>query len=144
MACVSRTNLAVILQYEALCGERRSGHVAAQAFEPAPVAHQGMILMMAAQIPLDYAQLAEFCRKWGVAELSLFGSVLRDDFGPDSDVDVLVLFKPETRIGLMGLATMQFELEDMVGRKVDLVPKNGLKPRIRDSVLRSSEVVFQG
>jgi predicted nucleotidyltransferase len=74
--------------------------------------------------------------------LALFGSVLRDDFRPDSDVDVLVAFKPEARIGFITLSRMQRELSALFQRPVDLVPMDGLKPVIRESVLSSAQDVY--
>ncbi|SRR3990172_5139270 len=94
------------------------------------------------RIPLPTARLAEFCRRNRIRRLSLFGSVLRDDFRPDSDVDVLVEFEPETMVGFMALSRMQRELSELLGRRVDLVPRNGLKPVIRDSVLASAVDVY--
>ena len=87
-------------------------------------------------------QLAEFCRRNRIRQLSLFGSVLRDDFGPDSDVDVLVEFDPGARVGFMALARLARELSQLLGRRVDLVPQDGLKPRWRDEVLSHIEVLF--
>ena len=74
--------------------------------------------------------------------MALFGSVLRDDFRPDSDVDVLVSFEPEARIGFITLSRMQRELSEIFQRSVDLVPMDGLKPIIRESVLLSSQDVY--
>jgi predicted nucleotidyltransferase len=74
--------------------------------------------------------------------LALFGSVLRDDFRTDSDVDVLVSFEPEARIGFITLSRMQRELSEIFQRSVDLVPMDGLKPIIRESVLLSSQDVY--
>jgi hypothetical protein len=75
--------------------------------------------------------------------LALFGSVLGDQFDPDtSDIDVLVEFHPHAIVGLLELSRMRRELEEVFGRRVDLVPKQGLKPLIRDEVLASAEVVF--
>ncbi len=91
-------------------------------------------------LPLE--QLADLCRKYRVQELSIFGSALRDDFRPDSDIDLLVEFEPDSHPTLMTLAGMQIELEELLGRDIDLVPKGGLKPLIRQSVLDSSEVLF--
>ena len=91
---------------------------------------------------IDMDLLAEICRRFYVRELSLFGSVLRDDFGHDSEVDVLVEFEPGARIGLFLYFELERELEALVGRNVDLVTKNGLKPVIRAEVIRSSEVVY--
>lgn len=80
--------------------------------------------------------LAEFCGRHRIRKLAFFGSVLRDDFGPDSDVDVLVEFEPGARVGLIGLAGMENELSDLLGRKVDLNTVGCLSPYFRDEVLR--------
>lgn len=97
---------------------------------------------MELKLNIDQKKIVAFCQKWKVAEFAMFGSVLREDFRPDeSDVDVLVDFLPEANIGLFELVNMQDELEAMFGRKVDLVPKRGLKPMIREEVLGSSLVI---
>lgn len=72
----------------------------------------------------------------------MFGSVLREDFGVDSDVDVLVDFEPSARVGLMALARTQRELSELLQRPVDLVTRDGLKPLIRQAVLDSAEVIY--
>jgi predicted nucleotidyltransferase len=87
-------------------------------------------------------QIEEICRRYHVRELMLFGSALRDDFRPDSDYDLLVDFEPDAPIGLIEFGNMEGELEDLLGRKVDLVPKRGLKPVIRENVLSSAEPVY--
>lgn len=87
-------------------------------------------------------ELAAFCRKNVIQELSLFGSALRGDFGPNSDIDLLVTFQPEARIGFLDLARIQRELAELLGRPVDLVPKAGLKPAIRAEVLESAELLY--
>ena len=87
-------------------------------------------------------RLADLCRRSQVSELSVFGSALRPDFRPESDVDLLVVFEPEARIGFIAYARLQRELSELVGRKVDLVSKRGLKPLIRDEVIASSRVVY--
>lgn len=97
---------------------------------------------MPAKITIDPQQLARFCTKWSVSELALFGSVLRDDFRPDSDVDVLVTWHAGTRVSMLTIGAMAAELEDLLGRPVDLVPKSGLKPFVRDEVLSTAEVLF--
>lgn len=94
------------------------------------------------RIDIAANDLAEICRRYHVRELSLFGSVLRDDFRDDSDIDVLVEFEPDARIGLFKYFDLQEELEELFGRKVDLVEKHGLKRVIRDDVLASSRVIY--
>ncbi|HEY7035587.1 MAG TPA: nucleotidyltransferase domain-containing protein [Thermomicrobiales bacterium] len=94
----------------------------------------------ALDLPLD--AIARLCREYNVEELSLFGSVLRDDFRDDSDVDMLVLFEADARIGILELAALQRKLGNLVHRKVDLVSKNGLKPVIRNEVLGSARVIY--
>jgi predicted nucleotidyltransferase len=97
---------------------------------------------MTPKVLLDQARIAEFCRRWKVVELSLFGSVLREDFRPDSDVDVLVEFEPGASVEFIDLEDMAAELAALVGRPVDVVTKKWLKPRVRDEVLNSSMVVY--
>ncbi len=94
------------------------------------------------KIQIPAAQITEFCRRNRISRLSLFGSVLREDFRPDSDVDVLVEFEPEAQIGMMAYSRIQRELSELLRRPVDLVPQKGLKPRIRNAVLASAEVVY--
>lgn len=86
--------------------------------------------------------LAEFCRRNHIRRLALFGSVLRDDFRPDSDVDVLVDFERGTKIGMFALVQIQDELADLLQRPVDLVLRDGLKPVIRDSVVASAQDIY--
>jgi hypothetical protein len=95
-----------------------------------------------ARISIPRKELREFCRRYQVQRLALFGSVLRADFGANSDVDVLVLFKPEAHVSFITLSRMQRELSEILGRRVDLVPMDGLKPVIRDSVLSNIEDVY--
>ena len=91
-------------------------------------------------------QLAEFCRKWKIVELSLFGSALREDFRPDSDVDVLVAFEPEFGHSLFDLVEMENELSGMFGRKVDLVEKRAIERSEnyirRRNILSTAKVVY--
>ncbi|MEJ5375055.1 MAG: nucleotidyltransferase family protein [bacterium] len=75
------------------------------------------------KIPIPHQAIADFCRRWGIVELSLFGSVLREDFRPDSDVDVLVCFAPNVSWGFQEWLQMAQELEQILGRKVDLVER---------------------
>lgn len=93
-------------------------------------------------IEVDEAQLAELCRRYQVRELSVFGSAARGEMRPDSDIDLLVEFLPDANVGLVEHAGLMLELARLLGRKVDLVSKNGLKPRIRSSVLADARLVY--
>jgi hypothetical protein len=97
---------------------------------------------MSARIQIDREQVADFCRRHQVRRLALFGSVLRDDFRPDSDVDVLVDFAPEARAGLFEMARMEAELEELIGRKVDLRTPAELSRYFRDEVVAGAEVQY--
>jgi predicted nucleotidyltransferase len=97
---------------------------------------------MSAHIHLDPEFVADFCRRHHVQRLSLFGSVLTEKFRPESDVDVLIEFEPEQTPGLFALARMQFELEAVVSRSVDLRTPKDLSRYFRDEVLRSAEVQY--
>jgi predicted nucleotidyltransferase len=94
---------------------------------------------MRARIPVDRRAIAEFCRRNRIRRLSLFGSVLRDDFGPESDVDVLVEFEPGARVGFIGLAGMESELSDVLGRRADIRTPNDLSRYFRQEVLAAAE-----
>jgi len=96
----------------------------------------------APRILVPMGVVADFCRRHRVREFALFGSVLRDDFTPESDVDVLIDFLPGTRITLFGLSDLQTELETMFRRDVDLVMKPSLHPVIADDVLASRQVLY--
>lgn len=96
---------------------------------------------MSVRIPVDHEKIADFCRRHHIRKLSFFGSVLRDDFGPDSDVDVLVEFEPGHEPGLE-FFTMQDELSRMLKRKVDLNTPNFLSLYLRGSVLSEAEVQY--
>lgn len=97
---------------------------------------------MSARIQIDRERVADFCRRHQVRRLALFGSVLRDDFRPDSDVDVLVDFAPEARAGLFEMARMEAELEELIGRKVDLRTPAELSRYFRDEVVAGAEVQY--
>lgn len=97
---------------------------------------------MNSQLKLDHEQIVQFCRKNNIEKLSFFGSVLREDFGPESDVDVLVEFAPDTRIGLIGLAGLEIELTNIIGRKVDLHTPQDLSRYFRDQVMAAAEVQY--
>lgn len=116
-----------------MTGVRRGGMLVLAASEGNPMV----------RISYDREKLAAFCRKWKVKELSLFGSVLRDDFGPSSDVDVLVEFTPDAPWGLFDWPDMMSDLRLVFGRDVDLVEKGGLRnPFRRHAILNTREVVY--
>jgi len=77
------------------------------------------------KLPLD--SIAGFCRRWRIARLEIFGSVLRDDFRPDSDVDLIASYAPEAHWSLLDRVHMKHELEDMLGREVDLLNRRALQ-----------------
>ncbi len=98
---------------------------------------------MSPRIPLDRMRIAAFCKKWKVMEFSLFGSVLREDFRPDSDVDVLVLLSPDVPWSLFEWVDMIDELRQIFGRNVDLVEKTGLRnPYRRFEILSNREIIY--
>jgi len=96
---------------------------------------------VSSRITVDRQRVAEFCRKHHIRKLALFGSVLGDDFRPDSDVDVLVAFEPGQVIGLR-IIDIEDELAQLLGRRVDLVSEKYLNHRIRDGVLAAAEVQY--
>lgn len=96
---------------------------------------------MAVQISIDEQRIADFCRRHHIRRLALFGSVLRDDFTADSDVDVLVRFDPEHIPGF-AFARMQEELGEILGRRVDLSTPGFLSPSIRDRVEREAHALY--
>jgi hypothetical protein len=89
---------------------------------------------MKAAIAIDREKIAAFCRRWKIAELALFGSVLREDFRPDSDVDVLLTFEPGGGITFDNGLEILDELTDIFGRKVDLAEKTGIRNPFRELV----------
>jgi len=95
------------------------------------------------RLPIDEKKIADFCRRWKINEFSFVGSVLREDFRPDSDVDILVSFHPKAEWSLWDLAEMKEELEKIFGRSVDLVEKEALRnPFRRHSILSTREVFY--
>jgi predicted nucleotidyltransferase len=98
------------------------------------------------KIALPKAKIADFCRRWQVSELALFGSVLRGEVRPDSDVDMLISFAPDARWSLFDLVTMEHELESILGREVDLVERRAVEQSEnyirRRSILNSAEVIY--
>ena len=101
---------------------------------------------MTAHIDIPMDRIKDFCHRWKIVELSLFGSVLREDFGPDSDVDVLVTFAPEEHWGLLDLVKMESELEEVFGRPVDLIERAAVETSEnyirRRHILNSLETVY--
>jgi predicted nucleotidyltransferase len=100
---------------------------------------------MSVHIDIPRKRIAEYCRKWKIEEFAFFGSVLREDFTADSDIDVLITFAPEAAWSLFDLVRMSDELEEIVGRKVDLITRRGLENSRnylrREAILSSSEVL---
>jgi predicted nucleotidyltransferase len=94
------------------------------------------------QIDIDAEGLAAFCRRAGIRRLSFFGSVLREDFGPESDVDVLVEFAPDAGVGLFEFVALQRELGEILGRDVDMHTPASLSHFFRESVVGSAEVAY--
>ena len=98
--------------------------------------------MATSKIRISKRKIREFCQRYEVRRLALFGSVLRADFRPDSDIDVLVVFDPSARVTFLTLGRMKRELSEIFQRPVDLVPQDGLKPAIREIVLSSAQEVY--
>jgi len=94
------------------------------------------------QLRSESTTIAKICVRYKVAELSVFGSTARGDAGQDSDIDLLVVFQSDAAIGLIAFNRLRRELEEGLGRKVDLVPKDGLKPIIRDEVLSEAQLLY--
>ncbi|MBM3334678.1 nucleotidyltransferase family protein [Candidatus Sumerlaeota bacterium] len=92
------------------------------------------------EIPPD--RIADFCRRNHIQRLSLFGSILGQDFGPDSDIDILVEFESGCTVGLLRMAGLEMELSQMIGRKVDLRTPAELSRYFRDDVIRSSQLQY--
>ena len=93
-------------------------------------------------VEVDEAKLASLCQRYQVRELSLFGSAARGEMRPDSDIDLLVEFLPDAQVDLVDYAGLMLDLSRLLGRKVDLVSKNGLKPLIRNSVQEEARIVY--
>ncbi|RPH53902.1 nucleotidyltransferase [bacterium] len=96
---------------------------------------------MGVKVLVDPQKIEQFCRRHHIRKLAFFGSVLRDDFGPDSDVDVLVEFEPGHTPGLAFLS-MEEELSEILGRKADLNTRGFLSPYFRDQVMAEAEVQY--
>jgi predicted nucleotidyltransferase len=93
------------------------------------------------QVTLPLDAIRRFCRAYAIRELAVFGSAIRADFNPASDIDVLIDLKPGARVGLVSLQKMREELAGIVGRPVDLLTRDGLNRHIRDEILREAEVI---
>jgi uncharacterized protein len=97
------------------------------------------------KIKIPEEKIAEFCKRWDVSEFAIFGSALRGDFRPDSDLDVLVSFKPQVHVTLFDMVRMQEELKAIFGREVDLVSKRGVENSRnylrRKAILESAQVI---
>jgi predicted nucleotidyltransferase len=97
---------------------------------------------MISRVDIPRDRLAVFCRRHHIRKLSLFGSALREDFRPDSDIDVLVEFEPDVAVGLIGLAGMELELSALLGRKVDMRTPAELSRYFRQEVVDTAEVQY--
>ena len=93
-------------------------------------------------VKVDEPELAKLCRQYHVRELSLFGSAARGEMSPESDVDLLVEFIPGAKIDLVEYSSLMLDLSKLIGRRVDLVSKKGLKPLIRASVLQEARLLY--
>jgi len=92
---------------------------------------------------IERDRIAEFCRRWRIAEFSLFGSVLRADFRPESDIDVLISFEPDVPWSLFDWVEMKEELEGIFGQQVDLVEKSGLRnPFRRHTIMNNRQIIY--
>lgn len=102
--------------------------------------------MLSTQITLPEKELAAFCKRWKVIEFALFGSALRDDFSPESDIDALVDFSPENEWGLFDHIQMKQELKALFGRDVDLITQRALEQSrndlLRDEILENAKVIY--
>jgi len=95
------------------------------------------------RIEVPIGMIREYCRRWRIDELSIFGSALRDDFRPESDIDVLVSFDAEAQWSLFDWVNMIKELEEILGRDVDLVSKRGLRnPYRRNEILKNRDIIY--
>lgn len=101
---------------------------------------------MSLQIEVSREQVVAFCERWQIAELAFFGSVLRDDFGPESDVDVMVRFRLEASHSLFSMVSMEEELSGILGRETDLLSRAAVEKSRnyirREAILKSAEVFY--
>jgi predicted nucleotidyltransferase len=103
--------------------------------------------MWQSNLEVSLEAIADFCQRWQIVELSLFGSILRDDFNPNSDIDFLFTFSPDAHWGLFKVMEMQQELEKLVCRPVDLVSKRAIERSEnwlrRDAILENTEIIYE-
>ena len=92
-----------------------------------------------ARLGLSSQDVASFCQKWGIIKMALFGSILRNDFRADSDIDLLITFAPNARQGLLTLAKIKYELESRLNRSIDLVPEASIQ--MSDNWMRQREIL---
>ena len=98
--------------------------------------------MITPEFTIRKQKIKAFCKRWKVTEFALFGSVLRDDFRDDSDVDILVEFEPGHPVGLIRLGGIELEISQLLGRRVDLRTPEDLSPYFRQQVLESAAVQY--
>jgi predicted nucleotidyltransferase len=99
--------------------------------------------MINQHITIPYDEIAAFCERNHIRRLSLFGSVLRDDFRPDSDVDVLVEFEPGAKVTYLDMAQMENELSELLGEKVDFREPEELSRYFREHVIESAQLIYE-
>lgn len=99
-------------------------------------------MLQLGDVKVDEAQLTDLCRRYRVRELSVFGSAARGEMTAGSDIDLLVEFLPDSEADLFDHAGLMLDLSRLLGRKVDLVSKNGLKPLIRESIVEESRLLY--
>lgn len=99
--------------------------------------------MFEQRLSIPYETIADFCQRHHIRKLSLFGSVLRDDFRPDSDIDVLVEFEPDAKISLFDMGGMQMEISELFGREVDFKTDKFISPRYRQKVIDSAMIIYE-
>ena len=92
------------------------------------------------EIPTE--RIAEICRRYGIQEMAVFGSAARGDFGPESDVDIMIEFFPETKYGIQEYQSIEDELAAAFGRPIDLGTKRFIKPHVKADILREARVIY--
>ena len=108
-----------------------------------PTHRRTVLLMKTLRVEIPNARIEALCQEWQVQEMSLFGSVVRSDFTPTSDVDVLVTFHPEARWNLWDLADMRDDLKEIFHHEIDLIEERSLvNPYLRASILRDKQVIY--